>query len=257
MSLLKMGAQGMQGRHQQDPYTHRAFTKPRGYAGDAVMLDYNYTGTPPPATTPIGAKVFSGSTGSPTGQSVVERRSFIAQKIDTLSQEIHQSRILSIACGHLREAQQSTALRQRAIGEYVALDQDRESLAVVENEQSEFGVRALDASILTLLRQEVQFKDFDLVYSLGLFDYLEGRIASKLLRLMYSQLAPHGTLLIANFTPETHGRGYMEAFMDWNLIYRDESELISLADQLLEQPPYEIYRDRLDNIVYLEISKES
>ena len=28
---------------QQDPNTRRAFDKPRGYAGDAVMLDYYYT----------------------------------------------------------------------------------------------------------------------------------------------------------------------------------------------------------------------
>ena len=27
---------------QQDPLTFRAFTKPRGYAGDAVMMDYVY-----------------------------------------------------------------------------------------------------------------------------------------------------------------------------------------------------------------------
>jgi len=26
----------------QDPFTYRAFSKPRGYAGDAVMMDYIY-----------------------------------------------------------------------------------------------------------------------------------------------------------------------------------------------------------------------
>ena len=26
----------------EDPFTHRAFAKPRGYAGDAVMMDYIY-----------------------------------------------------------------------------------------------------------------------------------------------------------------------------------------------------------------------
>ncbi len=43
------------------------------------------------------------------------------------------------------------------------------------------------------------------------------------------RLAFGGMLLIANFTPDSHGRGYMEAFMDWQLIYRDESQLYSLA----------------------------
>ena len=31
----------------EDPYTRRARDKPRGYAGDAVMLDYVYAGAPP------------------------------------------------------------------------------------------------------------------------------------------------------------------------------------------------------------------
>ena len=30
----------------EDPYTRRAFEKPRGYAGDAVMLDFVYSGPP-------------------------------------------------------------------------------------------------------------------------------------------------------------------------------------------------------------------
>ena len=36
----------------EDPYTFRAFRKPRGYSGDTVMLDYVYSQKPPPGTTP-------------------------------------------------------------------------------------------------------------------------------------------------------------------------------------------------------------
>src|SRR5262249_38418269 len=47
----------------QDPFTYRAFSKPRGYAGDAVMMDYIYgLGDARQAdedATPIGRAVFA------------------------------------------------------------------------------------------------------------------------------------------------------------------------------------------------------
>ena len=43
---------------QEDPYTDRANKKPRGYAGDAVMLDYMYFNSPPSDTSEIGIKNF-------------------------------------------------------------------------------------------------------------------------------------------------------------------------------------------------------
>src|SRR5262245_61749836 len=46
----------------QDPFTYRAFSKPRGYAGDAVMMDYIYRmGEAKEAAreaTPLGRAIF-------------------------------------------------------------------------------------------------------------------------------------------------------------------------------------------------------
>ena len=95
----------------QDPYTHRAFTKPRGYAGDAVMLDYLYSGRFPVGTTPLGQTVFEGTTTTSNGRSVVERRDHFARIIDEEAEQVSGLRVVSLACGHLREAQQSKAAR--------------------------------------------------------------------------------------------------------------------------------------------------
>ena len=45
-----------------------------------------------------------------------------------------------------------------------------------------------------------------------------------LLRKLYERLSQDGVLMFCNFTPDSHGRGFMEAFMDWSLIYRDEAK---------------------------------
>jgi extracellular factor (EF) 3-hydroxypalmitic acid methyl ester biosynthesis protein len=43
--------------------------------------------------------------------------------------------------------------------------------------------------------------------------------------------------LLTNFLYETRGIGYMEAFMEWNLVYRSMEELIDTADRI---PPHQI-----------------
>lgn len=242
----------------EDPYTRRAFEKPRGYAGDAVMLDYIYSGEAPPQTSPLGRRVFLGTIGSPNGRSVIARRDRIAQMLDYVATVREAPRILAIACGHLREAQQSIAVQNGRVGTFFALDQDAASLAVVEREQSTCGVRTLHAALSQLLRGDIQFEDLDFVYSTGLLDYLPDPVAATLMRLMFDQLAPGGTLLVTNFVPDNHGRGYMEAFMDWRLICRDAADMQALAAPILMEHHVgcRFYHGRFNNVIYLELSKQ-
>ncbi len=54
----------------EDPHTRRAFEKPRGYAGDAEMLDYVYFRILPAQSSVVGRHVFQATTGGPNAQSV-------------------------------------------------------------------------------------------------------------------------------------------------------------------------------------------
>jgi hypothetical protein len=241
----------------QDPHTARALMKPRGYAGDAEMLDYVYTGEPPQDTTAVGRAIFRSTTGLPNGRSVVARRDLLAQRIDEIALERPAARVLSIACGHLREAQRSAAVANKAIAEFVAFDQDAKSLEVISREQSAVGVKVVLGSVTDILRRRVSFTNFDFVYAAGLFDYLTDVFSRRLIVFMAGMLRPGGRLLVANFTPDNHGRGYMECFMDWLLICRDEGQISGLLDEI--EPGLmvnqRVYRDGFNNIIYLEIEK--
>lgn len=140
----------------QDPYTRRAYEKPRGYAGDAVMLDYVYEGTPPNGTSTLGYQVFSGTTGLSNGLSVIARRDLLSQQIDELASKKQRPRIMSFACGHLREAQCAQAVAAGAIGALYAIDQDQESLDVVKREQGLCGVTAIHGSVISLIRGKLK-----------------------------------------------------------------------------------------------------
>jgi len=243
----------------EDPYTWRAFHKPRGYAGDAVLLDFVYTGSPPPDTSALGKKIFDVTTTCPASRSVLERQDVIANAIDAVASRRSDVRVLSLACGHLREAALSDAVSTGAVAEYLALDQDEQSLALVERELGDRGVRTLHTSIRKLLRGDAiaaSLSDLDFVYAAGLFDYLPDGIASRLISRMFAMLRPGGSLLIANYVPGMPERGYMDAVMDWELIYRGRDDLERLANvvDMNRTADRRSFLDGQGNVAYLELT---
>jgi extracellular factor (EF) 3-hydroxypalmitic acid methyl ester biosynthesis protein len=243
----------------QDPFTLRSFEKPRGYAGDAVMLDYIYGQRPaPPGTSEVGRRIFDFTTNAPASQSVRNRRDLLAQYIDQAAQEHLDPRILAIACGHLREADQSRAMQDRRLHHFHAFDQDTDSLAVVEETYPDRGIKTIQGSVKGILSGKAVFKEMDLVYAAGLYDYLTERVAIRLTRQMFEMLAPGGRLLIANFAPTLRDIGYMETYMGWKLIYRTLEQMNNLLEDI--QPEAisgtRVFEDSFGNIVYLEIVRK-
>ena len=93
----------------QAPFTRRAFDKPRGYPGDAVTLDYIY-GLERPASAPdLVRHLYAWEFQTPSCRSVRARKTLLAEQIDAAGSRTQRPRILSLACGHLREATGSHA----------------------------------------------------------------------------------------------------------------------------------------------------
>jgi extracellular factor (EF) 3-hydroxypalmitic acid methyl ester biosynthesis protein len=242
----------------EEPFTRHAFEKPRGYAGDAELLDLIYRDRAYSGEmTPRGARLHAWAGTQPACLSVQARREVLAQWIDSIAQERRKPRMMSIACGHLREAQRSEAVREGKIEEFVALDQDARSLAVVDREQRQHNVTTVASSFRRLLVDRQTWGTFDFMYAAGLYDYLPELAAQRLTASMFRMLRPGGLLLVANFAPELRDIGYMEAIMDWNLIYRDEQAVERLGALVPEAlvGGREMFRDEPGNVVYLAIRK--
>ena len=106
----------------QDPFSRRSFDKPRGYPGDAGILDLIYGAVPlPEGTTEMGTEVYAYTVQAPACESVRARRDLIAEMIDETASVVDRPKVLSVACGHLREAGKSQALREHRIGDFNAL----------------------------------------------------------------------------------------------------------------------------------------
>lgn len=245
----------------EDPFTYRSNRKPRGYAGDAVMLDYIYLGAPPADTTPLGVSIFSCTTSSSVAQSVKWRAERLGQQIDQLTRQQGDAKVLSLACGHLREVMFSQTIKEGLANVTVhALDQDVESLAQVQRDYGHLSTINLQKStVKDLLKGKVRLAGFDLAYAAGLYDYLSEPVAKALTSNLFSMLAPGGKLLIPNFLANNPGRGYMESFMDWHLVVRSPNEIQGLASALPAEDiaSQRYYEDPFGAIGYLEVVRSS
>jgi hypothetical protein len=245
----------------QDPFTYRAFAKPRGYAGDAVMMDYIYglgeAGNAARNATPLGRAIFQYMDTRPSAKAVRYRRRLIAGLIDRVA-ERKDARVLAVAAGHLREVESSSAVQSGRVQEFVAFDQDEASLAVVARDYAHLGIRTSAGSVRQILSGKAKLEQYDFVYAAGLFDYLSAPVAAALTCRMFEMTRPGGMMLIPNFLTSVRDVGYMEAFMDWHLIYRNHSDMRALAAALPRNSvaEYRIFDDRDDAITFLLVTKE-
>jgi len=246
-----------------DPLTYRAFTKPRGYAGDAVMMDYVYgLGEAANATesaTPLGRAIFEYIDARPSARAVRFRRQLLASLIDQTAARRKGASVLAVAAGHLREVELSNAVREGELASFVAFDQDKDSLALIARNYAAMGVTTKHGSVRHILARKAELGQHDLVYAAGLYDYLPENVAIALTRRLFEMTRPGGTLLIPNFVTGALDAGYLESFMDWRLIYRDEREMRELAAALpFEQVAnVEVFNDPGDTIVFLQVTKRA
>ena len=245
----------------EDPFTGRAYAKPRGYAGDAELLDLIYLPEerwPDPIATPLGLDIYRYTNSAPAAEGVRARRGFVADLIDQTASEKRGRDILAIAAGHLREANLTTALKRRRVGRFVALDADPISLKEIDRAYGAYGVETVPSSFSALITNRLKLGTFDLIYSTGLFDYLSANTGRRLVTTLFDMLKPGGQLVVANFMPGIRDIGFMETFMDWKLIYRTRQDMVDLTMEIDESEIRDlaIFAAENRNIIFLKISKQ-
>ena len=241
----------------QDPFTRWSFQKPRGYSGDAHLLDFIY-GHPSAVgsisdASPLGQALYDSTKDSLSSNAVRERRNLLAQYVDKIALlRGEETEILAIAAGHLREANLSVAFREGRIRRWVALDQDPLSVTSIARDFDGTCIEAVEGSVRGLLTNAYGLGRFDFVYAAGLYDYLSYKVAVKLTQRCLRLLKPNGVLLFANFSPEMSDDGFMETFMNWALLQRSEADMWSIINASVDRNAVEasVFFGANRNIVY-------
>jgi len=241
----------------EDPLTRWSWDKPRGYSGDASLLDLIYRHDSVSEmianASERGRALFEYTSTAPSSQANWDRRDILARHVDEVAAaKGPETEVLSIAAGHLREAECSQALKSGGLKRYVALDQDPISIGTITRDYAKMGVEAIDGSVRQILAKRIEPGQFDLVYASGLYDYLIDKVAIKLTQRALDMLKPGGTFLFANYSYPIVVDGYIETFMNWQLLLRSEADMWNIIHACSDGHDYEtsVFFGKNRNIVY-------
>ncbi|TIQ85582.1 MAG: class I SAM-dependent methyltransferase, partial [Mesorhizobium sp.] len=241
----------------EDPLTRWSHDKPRGYSGDAQLLDYIYC-DPHVAesvanASEIGKALYRHTKDVPSCVAARERRDLLTRYVDEIAtRNGPQTEVLAIAAGHLREANRSAALQEGRLKRWVALDQDPQSVGLITRDFQGTAVEAIDGSVRTMLTRGHKLGKFDFIYASGLYDYLAHNVAVKLTKTCLQMLKPNGTFLFANYAEGNPDAGYRETFMNWVLLLRSEADMWNIINASVDRNTVEaqVYFGENRNVLY-------
>ncbi len=221
----------------------RSYSKPLGYPGDFEIMNQVYDWQR------VGANAYEmllHRLGLEVAECIKTRmevvRSDIASVISS-QQADRVTRILSLGCGSAREVETYLA-KHRAVSpraEFTLIDQEKRALDYAYRaayphllrDEERCRVNCLHMSFTDILRGTNGLSALppqDLVYSVGLLDYLTDRRAASLVRRLYDLLAPGGLMIIGNMNETSLSNLWpMEFLTDWSLYYRTDAQMLAWA----------------------------
>jgi extracellular factor (EF) 3-hydroxypalmitic acid methyl ester biosynthesis protein len=238
------GRHGEYFREVMRPFTNesrflaRTNDRPRGYAGDSELMRMLYDDQLR-GDSVFGCLLHRHPIRSAAAQAVRHRIGLVADVIRAEKRpDGERLRVMSLACGPARELRNVLQTREDIQGiDFVLVDQDPLALDEARKEVRRTNANALvvEASVRDILKGTATLEssfggeELDVIYALGLFDYLPKSVAKRLLSELVSMLRPGGRLIIGNFHIACATRMYLDVWMNWPLLYRTKTELLDLA----------------------------
>jgi extracellular factor (EF) 3-hydroxypalmitic acid methyl ester biosynthesis protein len=219
-------------------FAERAYYKPKGYAGDYLMMEMIYRNRPE-GDGKLGTLTDNWCLNSAASKAVRGRRTLLCNQLESISRQKLTAgkpiRIMNLACGSNREL--FDFLRRCDATELIeatSIDADPHALEYTDQEVNVFphhaSIRLMNDNVVrwAVGAMRHQYGPQDIIYSAGLTDYLDRRLFQALIARCYEHLKPGGVLIIGNFTPKNRNRVFMDRILHWKLIYRDAAHLEEL-----------------------------
>lgn len=235
----------------------RALEKPRGYPGDYQMLEYIYNNEP--ISEGIGYYFDRGFLESDLVRSVVNRKNLTKEEIKSLIKSGKKPKILNLASGSCREIREMLDEGIKESFSLTCLDQDEEAIAFSQNAlKDSIDVTFIKDDIFNITKRggESLLNDKDLIYSIGLIDYLPDRILKKIIKSIYDNLKPGAVLLLSHKDHGVYTPMREDWLSDWRFVPRDEKKMISLLNDCgIDNKKIKVFREPTKIIFFMKIEK--
>lgn len=259
------------------PLHARAYEKPLGYAGDYRLMTLFFD-QELHAPSLYGRFLEYAAHHYAFVQTVVSREGCMRAEVRRALVSGRPQRILSVGAGAALEVYHAlqAASGVEAPVEFVLVDQDEGALAFSHHQLTRLlleerpdlaqrvQVRPVDLSVKQILfprepgekafRAEME-GSVTLLYSAGLFDYLERKVAERLLQRLYAFLAPGGRMVIGNLERDPISTWIMEHILAWYLVYRTPLQMRQLAASLPDPMDVSVRRDETGRCLLLDLAR--
>jgi hypothetical protein len=224
----------------------RSYSKPMGYPGDFGIMNQVYDWQRVGGT---AYEMLLHRVGLEVAECIKTRMEMVRGdigKVVAAKESGRTTRILSLGCGSAREVESWFARSGSGLSpvEFTLIDQEQLALDYAHRSAYPYIVRSNDRYRLNCLH--ISFTDVlrgtcgmdtlppqDLIYSVGLLDYLTDRRAASLVRRLYDLVAPGGLLIIGNMNETPLSNLWpMEFITDWSLYYRTDQQMLAWAEDL-------------------------
>ena len=222
--------------------SRRAKEKPLGYAGDFEMMNQIYRASFEGQG--LFGKILHRYTATEmNSQAVLFRKPYFCNQYkrklkENLGESIYVLSLASGPCVEFQELIKDLPQEELSKINLTLLDLDSKSLEHAQSKIYEqclrydknVNIKFAHTSVKVFLEGTDTFKeDFDLIYSGGLFDYLDNYVSTGIITNLYKKLNKNGRMIIGNFTDEHSTEAFAHLIADWHLIHKSEEEMRAWA----------------------------
>jgi len=230
----------------------RGFLKPNGYPGDYLFLDGIYTNH---TSSDPKYSVWDEYVQQHTAPTAVRnRKEYFKRLVRSKADMKPNLNILNVVSGSGRELEELySTLPATTNIKITCVEVDGEAIEFSKELNKKYLDR-IDYVHANIFRYR-NTNSYDLIWSAGLFDYLNDKAFIMLLKRFKEWQKSKGEIIIGNYNQAYNpSRNYMEILGDWHLIHRTEEELLELARKAgFEERQIQVNR-LVDNVIlYLHI----
>ena len=204
------------------------YQKPLGYAGDFMLIEKMYQTHVSPLPQCCKWDVYY-HTHEAT-KAVRNRKTYFVKLVEELySYKSKPLEVLILGSGPTTDVNEFLVRNPDADISFDCLDIDQRAIDYATEKNKDF-LSKINFFRMNVLRF-VPDKKYDLIWSAGLFDYLNDRLFTGLISRFKANLKDDGEMVIGNFSTENPTQRVMEIMGEWFLNHRSSNHLIKLATE--------------------------